>query len=97
MWEDLWNNLKSNLVASILVIVWPLFVTVVIWLGKHWTKDANRGLLDCLYLAISSYAGVGEADPYPKIGWLRWVMLVNGLFGIFALAYVVAILVVSLR
>ena len=97
MWEDLWNNLSSNPVTSILVLVWPLLAAGVLWLAGRLVRDCPRTWLDCLYLAVSSYAGVGEPDPGPKPRWLRWVILLNGLFGIFALAYIVAILVVSMR
>jgi hypothetical protein len=97
MWEDLCNNLSSHPVISIMVVLWPLIVAGALWLVGHWLKECPRGWVECLYLALSSYTGAGEPNPDPKPAWLRWGILLNGLFGIFALAYIIAILVVSLR
>jgi len=97
MLEDLWKNLCHNWVVSIVVLFWPVAIGALIAaFGRH--RDGSAfGWQEAFYEAVASYVGAGASECGAKKSFVDWLTLSNRVFGLFAWAYIIAVVIVSLR
>ena len=95
--EDLWLNLWDYLWVTLFFLLWPLLGSLLFLCCEYNCRCRDSAKLrDAVYLAMTSYTGTGCNRITPKTWRGECIAVLNGIMGILALAYFIAIFVTSL-
>ncbi|OHB86546.1 MAG: hypothetical protein A2V98_20960 [Planctomycetes bacterium RBG_16_64_12] len=94
---DLGSNLWLYPVVTLFFVFWPIVGSVLFMCFEYNCSFKDREKRRAaVYLALATYTGTGSNKITPQTWRGEWIAVLNGIIGISALAYFIAIFVESL-
>ena len=95
--QDLCGNLCLYPLVTVFFLLWPVIGSILFVCFEYECRFKDREKRqNAIYLAVTTYTSTGSGRVTPQTRSGEWVAVANGIMGILALAYFIAIFVESL-